>query len=108
MSNLRVNLSARLRNQLGDEQNDPKATLGLALANLLGNENATDKSKIAKIFQWTLDAAKNNELTVDKADLDFIKDLVINSQAFTAFVKAQVLAALDSAESGEKESKKGK
>lgn len=108
MSNFKVNLSARLKNHLGDEQNDPKATLGAALSNLLGAENATDKNKIGKIFLWSQDAGRNNELNVDKPDLDYIKDMVVNSQAFPAFVKAQVLAALDSAESGEKEAKKGK
>lgn len=76
-------------NEVGED------TLGIILASYLV---AQSQGEALKYYDWAVSLYKGQELQVDKADFNKIKDFVETSQSLYILSKAQILKELEACE----------
>ncbi len=77
-------------NPLTDVNGD--VTLGKIFAPLIAGQN---KGDALKLLSWAIAIYKNEDLALDKSDINVLKELINTDQQMTVLVKAQLLELLD-------------
>lgn len=87
---------------LPDGQKSEKETVGDVLAGMLASSDTKTVEDVMKIGGWWKALSKKESITLDSADEKKLRDLVAGSDRATAFIKIQILEALDAETSKEK------
>lgn len=89
---MKLNLDKNLMTLKGEPTNDK---LNDILANMLAMSTT---GKPAKMITWAVNLTNNGEIDIDKEDVDFLKDLIINNPNYVNLAKAQLLDEIEKLE----------
>lgn len=86
---MKLNLDKNLLDLRGNPQ---EKTLCDILADILAMSSTM---RPAQTIAWAYDLIKNGEIEINKADIDFIVDLIKKNQIFVDLAKAQLLEEIE-------------
>lgn len=89
---MKLNLDKNLMTLKGEPTNDK---LNDILANMLAMSTT---GKPAKMITWAVNLTNNGEIEIDKEDVSFLKDLIINNPNYVNLAKAQLLDEIEKLE----------
>jgi hypothetical protein len=85
-----VNFKNELSTTIDKDGNLYPVFIGEQIGACLCNTAEKDNNKIVKYWSWATLLGKGDCLTLDKADLNLLKDFILQSE-LTLWIKAQVL-----------------
>lgn len=89
---MKLNLDKNLMTLKGEPTNDK---LNDILANMLAMSTT---GKPAKMITWAVNLTNDGEVDINKEDVDFLKDLIINNPNYVNLAKAQLLDEIEKLE----------
>lgn len=89
---MKLNLDKNLLDLRGNPQEKKLCDI---LADILATSST---SRPAQVMAWAYDLIKNGEIDINKADIEFIVDLIIKTMMFIDLAKAQLIEEIEKVE----------